>query len=209
MKFLVVGSTGLIGSYVAKTLSKHGTVIGVSRTTQISVDVKDPASIKAMYEKVGKVDAVASCIGKVAFKPVAELTYEDYLMGLKDKALGQVELVRAGIDFLNDGGSFTLMTGVLARDPIPSGSVAALANGAIESFTLAAAIDLPRGIRINTVSPNVLVEATSYHASFPGFHQVSAQSVADAYVKSILGKQTGQIYKLDSFFFNSSTDHIA
>ena len=197
MKFLVVGSTGLIGSYVAKTLSKHGTVIGVSRTTQISVDVKDPASIKAMYEKVGKVDAVASCIGKVAFKPVAELTYEDYLMGLKDKALGQVELVRVGIDFLNDGGSFTLMTGVLARDPIPAGSVAALANGAIESFTLAAAIDLPRGIRINTVSPNVLVEATSYHASFPGFHQVTAQSVADAYVKSILGKQTGQIYKLD------------
>ena len=197
MKFLVVGSTGLIGSYVAKTLSKHGTVIGVSRTTQISVDVKDPASIKAMFEKVGKVDAVASCIGKVAFKPIAELTYEDYLMGLKDKALGQVELVRAGIDFLNDGGSFTLMTGVLARDPIPAGSVAALANGAIESFTLAAAIDLPRGIRINTVSPKVLVEATSYHASFPGFHQVTAQSVADAYVKSILGKQTGQIYKLD------------
>ena len=197
MKFLVVGSTGLIGSYVAKTLSKHGTVIGVSRTTQISVDVKDPASIKAMYEKVGKVDAVASCIGKVAFKPVTELTYEDYLMGFKDKALGQVELVRAGINFLNDNGSFTLMTGVLARDPIPSGSVAALANGAIESFTLAAAIDLPRGLRINTVSPNVLVEATSYHPSFPGYHQVSAQSVADAYVKSILGKQTGQIYKLD------------
>ena len=197
MKFLVVGSTGLIGSYVAKTLSKYGTVIGVSRTTQIPVDVKDPASIKAMYEKVGKVDAVASCIGKVVFKPVAELTYEDYLMGFKDKALGQVELVRAGINFLNDNGSFTLMTGVLARDPIPSGSVAALANGAIESFTLAAAIDLPRGLRINTVSPNVLVEATSYHASFPGYHQVSAQSVADAYVKSILGKQTGQIYKLD------------
>ena len=190
-------STGLIGSYVAKTLSKHGTVIGVSRTTQISVDVKDPASIKAMYEKVGKVDAVASCIGKVAFKPVTELSYEDYLMGFKDKALGQVELVRAGINYLNDNGSFTLMTGVLARDPIPSGSVAALANGAIESFTLAAAIDLPRGLRINTVSPNVLVEATSYHPSFPGYHQVSAQSVADAYVKSILGKQTGQIYKLD------------
>ena len=197
MKFLVVGSTGLIGSYVAKRLRKNGTVIGVSRTTQIPVDVKDPASIKAMYEKVGKVDAVASCIGKVAFKPVTELTYEDYLMGFKDKALGQVELVRAGINYLNDNGSFTLMTGVLARDPIPSGSVAALANGAIESFTLAAAIDLPRGLRINTVSPNVLVEATSYHPSFPGYHQVSAQSVADAYVKSILGKQTGQIYKLD------------
>ena len=197
MKFLVVGPTGLIGSYVANTLIKHVPVIGVPRTTHIPVDVKDPASSKAMYEKVGKVDAVASCIGKVAFKPVTELTYEDYLMGFKDKALGQVELVRAGIDYLNDNGSFTLMTGVLARDPIPSGSVAALANGAIESFTLAAAIDLPRGLRINTVRPNVLVEATSYHPSLTGYHLVSAQSVADAYVKSILGKQTGQIYKLD------------
>ena len=201
MKFLVVGSTGLIGSYVVKALAKHGQVIGVSRTTDIKVDVKDPSSIADMYKKVfekhGKLDAVASCIGKVAFKPVAELTYDDYLAGFKDKALGQVELVRSGINYLNDGGSFTLMTGVLARDPIPSGSVAALANGAIESFTLAAAIDMTRGIRINTVSPNVLVEATSYHPSFPGYHQVSAQSVADAYVKSILGKQTGQIYKLD------------
>ena len=68
MKILVVGSTGLIGSYVAKELEKHGEVLGVSRSTPISVDVKDPASIKAMYEKVGRVDAVASCIGKVAFK---------------------------------------------------------------------------------------------------------------------------------------------
>jgi NAD(P)-dependent dehydrogenase (short-subunit alcohol dehydrogenase family) len=164
MKFIVVGSTGLIGSYVAKTLSKYGTVVGVSRTTDIKVDVKDPASIKAMYEKVGKVDAVASCIGKVVYKPITEISYDDYLISFKDKALGQVELVRVGIDYLTDGGSFTLMTGVLARD---------------------------------TVSPNVLIEATSYHAKFAGYHQVSAQSVADAYVKSILGKQSGQIYKLD------------
>ena len=197
MKILIVGANGLLGSGAVAALSKDNEIIQASRSGEVSVDLTDPASIAAMYEKVGKVDAVASCIGKVAFKPVTELTYEDYLMGFKDKALGQVELVRAGINYLNDGGSFTLMTGVLARDPIPSGSVAALANGAIESFTLAAAIDLPRGLRINTVSPNVLIEATSYHPSFPGYHQVSAQSVADAYVKSILGKQTGQIYKLD------------
>ena len=197
MKFLVVGSTGLIGSYVAKALSKHGQVIGVSRTTQIKVDVKNAASIAAMYEQVGKIDAVASCIGKVIYKPITELTYDEYLLGLTDKAMGQVELVRAGINYLTDGGCFTLMTGILARDPIASATIAALANGAIESFTLAAAIDLPRGIRINTVSPNVLVEATSCHPSFPGYHQVKAVDVADAYVKSIMGKQSGQIYKLD------------
>jgi NAD(P)-dependent dehydrogenase (short-subunit alcohol dehydrogenase family) len=151
MKFLVVGSTGLIGSYVAKALSKHGQVIGVSRTTQIKVDVKNVASIAAMYEQVGKIDAVASCIGKVIYKPITELTYDEYLLGLTDKAMGQVELVRAGINYLSDGGCFTLMTGILARDPIASATIAALANGAIESFTLAAAIDLPRGIRIKAI----------------------------------------------------------
>lgn len=197
MKFLVVGASGLIGRAVAKALSQYGEVIGVSRSSEISVDVREPATIQRMYERVGKVDAVASCIGKVPFKPFTELTYADYQEGFRDKGLGQVELVRSGVDYLVDGGSFTLMTGILARDPIPSGSVAALANGAIESFTLAAAIDLPRGLRINTVSPNVLVEATNYHASFPGYHQVTAKEVADAYLKSILGKQTGQIYKLD------------
>ena len=90
MKILVVGSTGLIGSYVAKALEKYGEVIGVSRSTPISVDVKDPNSIKAMYEKVGRVDAVASCIGKVAFKSITELTYDEYLAGLKDKVMGQI-----------------------------------------------------------------------------------------------------------------------
>lgn len=197
VKFLVVGSNGLIGRHVSLALTQYGEVIGASRSSKVSVDVKDPASIRAMYEKVGKVDAVASCIGKVPFKPITELSYQEYEEGFRDKGLGQVELVRAGIDYVSDGGSFTLMTGILARDPIPSGSVAALANGAIESFTLAAAIDLPRGLRINTVSPNVLVEATNYHSSFPGYHQVTAKEVADAYLKSILGKQTGQIYKLD------------
>ena len=197
MRIIVVGSTGLIGKYVAEALIAYGDVIGVSRTTEISVDVKDPASIKKMYEKVGKVDHVVSCIGKVTFKSILDISYDEYATSLKDKALGQVELVRAGIDHVKDGGSFTLMTGILARNPIPSGTAASLANGAIESFTKAASIELPRKIRINTVSASVLVEATSYHSAFPGFHQVTAKEVVDAYVKAIIGKMTGEVFKLD------------
>ena len=146
---------------------------------------------------MGKIDAVASCIGKVAFKTIENLSYDDYVKGLIDKAMGQVELVRAGIEFMNDGGSFTLMTGVLARNPIPTGTVASLANGAIESFTKAAAIELPRKIRINTVSPSVLVEAPGYHPFFPGFHQVTADEVASAYLRAITGEMSGEVFKLD------------
>ena len=197
MKILVIGSTGLIGRYVEKALAAYGDVIGISRSTSIAVDVNNPESIADMYRKVGKVDAVASCIGKVTFKTIEELSYDEYVKGLMDKAMGQAELVRAGIEFMNDGGSFTLMTGILARNPIPTGTVASLANGAIESFTKAASIELPRGIRINTVSPSVLVEAPSYHPYFPGFHQVTADEVAAAYVRAITGAMTGEVFKLD------------
>jgi NAD(P)-dependent dehydrogenase (short-subunit alcohol dehydrogenase family) len=86
---------------------------------------------------------------------------------------------------------------VLGREPIVTGAASSVANGALEAFTMAAAIELPRGIRINTVSPTVLVEATSHHGAFPGFTQVSAAAVGQAYVKAVEGAQTGQVYALD------------
>ena len=196
MKVLVIGASGLIGKGVADELAKKHEVIRASRSGDVQVDVNDPTSISAMFEKVGNVDAIAFAAGKVPFKPLAELTREDFLSGLTDKALGQIDLVLKGTKYLNDGGSFTLMSGVLAREAIITGSVAAAANGAIESFVISAAIELPRGIRINTISPNVLVEAPGYHDYFPGFEQVTLADVVRLYVKSIEGAHTGQIYKL-------------
>ncbi len=87
--------------------------------------------------------------------------------------------------------------GVLSREPIRTGAASSAANGALDAFTMAAAVELPRGIRINCVSPTVLVEAPAYHPSFPGFTQVGAAAVGLAYVKAVEGVQTGQVYALD------------
>ena len=69
-----------------------------------------------------------------------------------------------------------------------------MANGAVESFVMAAATELPRGIRINVVSPSVLAEAEAYHAFFPGYPQVPAAEVARAYVRSVDGVETGKTF---------------
>ncbi len=196
MKILVIGASGLIGKGVADELAKKHEVIRASRNGDVQVDVNNPNSIKEMYEKVGKLDAVAFAAGKVPFKPLSELTRDDFVTGLTDKAIGQIDLVLKGINCLSDGGSFTLMSGVLAREAILTGSVASAANGAIESFVMAASVELPRGIRINSISPNVLVESPGYHDYFPGFEQVKLADVVRLYVKSIEGPQTGQVYKL-------------
>ncbi len=196
MKILVIGASGLIGKGVADALAKKHEVIRASRNGDVQVDVNNPNSIKEMYEKVGKLDAVAFAAGKVPFKPLSELTRDDFVTGLTDKAIGQIDLVLKGINYLSDGGSFTLMSGVLAREAILTGSAASAANGAIESFVMAASVELPRGIRINSISPNVLVESPGYHDYFPGFEQVKLADVVRLYVKSIEGPQTGQVYKL-------------
>jgi NAD(P)-dependent dehydrogenase (short-subunit alcohol dehydrogenase family) len=197
MKILIVGANGLLGSAAASALRERHEIIEASRSGQVPVDLAEPDSIERMFEQIGTVDAVIACTGSVPFKPLAELTDKDFRSGFEDKVLGQVNLVQIGVHHISEGGSFTLTSGVLAREPILTGVAASLANGALESFVMAAAAELPRRIRINAVSPSVLAEATGYHEYFPGFPQVPAETVGRAYVKSVEGIQTGQVYALD------------
>ncbi len=142
-------------------------------------------------------DAVVSAAGHVKFAPFADMHAADYDIGLKDKLMGQVNLVLIGRDFIADGGSFTLTTGVLDSDPIRMGSSASMVNGAVNAFVVAAAIEMPRATRINAVSPGVITEAMEDYAPFfRGFEPVPAARAALAYAKSVEGAQTGQVYRV-------------
>jgi len=198
VKVLVIGASGLVGGAAADALRAEGCeVLGASRSSELAVDVTDPASIAELFEQVGSIDAVVSGVGSTPFKPLTELTREDFVSGYYGKVQAQVDVVQIGIPYVTDGGSFTLTSGILARAPIVTGVVASLVNGAVEAFVMAAAAVLPRGLRINSVSPTVLAEATSYHSSFPGFPRVPAAAVGQAFVKAVKGVQTGQVLTLD------------
>ena len=196
MRILVIGGTGTIGQSVVSELSlRHKVVIAGHQNGEIRVDIADKKSIEMMFQSVGNIDAVISTTGKVHFGALPEITEEQYAFGLNNKLMGQVNLVSVGLNYLNDEGSFTLTSGVLNRDPIRLGSSAAMVNGAIDGFVKAAAIEMPRGLRINAVSPTVVTESMDKYADFfRGFVSVPAATVAQAYVKSIEGAQTGQIY---------------
>ena len=185
------------GAAVAALRARGHQVVAASRRTDPAVDATDPSSIEALFAAIGPIDAVVTALGSAPFKPLADLSREDYAAGYAGKVQTQLDVVRLGTPYLADGGSITLTTGVLAREPIRTGAASSLANGALEAFVMAAAVELPRGIRINAVSPTVLVESTRHHLSFPGFTQVSARAVGQAYVKAVEGFQTGQVYALD------------
>jgi NAD(P)-dependent dehydrogenase (short-subunit alcohol dehydrogenase family) len=196
MKIVVVGGTGTIGRAVVAALHGRHEIVTVGATRgDAQMDIEDATSIRKTFDSIGGFDALVATVGKVHFGDFAELTEQEVAIGLRNKLMGQVNLVLLGRDYIADEGSFTLTSGILSHDPIRDGACASLVNGALDCFVRAAAIELPRGLRINGVSPGLLIEsAAALGTYFPGHEPVPGARVAKAYVKSVEGRQTGQIY---------------
>jgi len=199
MRSVVVGASGTVGQTVVEALSgKHEIVRVGAHSGDFQMDIADPASIKSTLAAIGGFDAMAVAAGGVAFAGFTEMSDEQWQFSLASKLMGQINLVREGLNHISDGGSFTLITGMLSHDPIPWSAAATTVNGAIEALAIGAAVALPRGIRINAVSPGVLeASAEKYADFFPGFPPVSGHRVGQAYRKSIEGAQTGQVYRVE------------
>ena len=193
MRILVVGGSGTIGSAVAEALEDRHDVVRASRSHgDVRVDITDPSSIRSMYEETGEVDAVVAAAGDAAFGPLPELSDEDFDLSLGSKLMGQVNLVRHGLDHVSDGGSFTLTSGILASEPTFGCGAVTLVNGGLEGFVRAAALDLPRGLRINVVSPPWVAETLEAMGKDP-VAGLRASVVARAYVACVEGGRQGRV----------------
>lgn len=196
MRILLIGASGTVGQAVAGVLAPHHELIRAGRQSgDVRVDLTDMASIERMYREVGELDAVVTTAGHVHFGDLVSTTPAQFLSGLQDKLMGQVNAVIAGIPHLRDGGSFTLTSGITAMEPIRQGTNATTVNAAIEGFVRSAATELPRGLRINAVSATVLTEALdAYGPYFPGFEAVPGERVGQVYQRSVEGVCTGRTY---------------
>jgi len=192
VKIIVIGATGTIGSAVADALAGRGhDVVRAARSHgDQRVDIESAESIARMYEAVGSFDAVVCAAGRASFKPLEELSEEDFHLGLHSKLMGQVNVVRLGLARVADGGSFTLTSGVLAGEPVPGSAAFSLTNAAVEAFAHAAALEMPRRVRVNVVSPPWVSE-TLEAMGRSGSGGLPAASVAQAYVESVEGGRNG------------------
>jgi len=192
MRILVVGATGTIGRAVVDALSAGNEVIRASsKTSPTKVDISSPESIRAMYRALGRVDHVVCCAGNAKFSPLEQLSEADFQFCLDNKLMGQVNLVRLGFGNLNDGGSFTVTSGVLSHSPMKGSAAISLVNAGLEGFARAAALEAPRGVRVNVVSPPWVTETLIAFKMDPK-GGVPAAQVAKTYVKAVEGEDTGQ-----------------
>ena len=199
MKIILVGASGTIGQAVVKELGERHEIVPVgSKTGDVQVDMSSVESIKNMYEKVGSFDALICTAGNAHFGLLTEMTEEEFYIGIKSKLMGQINLILQGITHISDNGSFTLTSGALSQDPIPFGSSVSMVNAGVEGFVVGASIELPRGIRINVVSPNVVEESLpKFGQFFRGHVPVPAARVALAYSKGVEGKLNGKIIRAE------------
>lgn len=194
MKIILVGASGTLGRQVASALEKDHELIRVgSKSGDIQADITSPKSIENLFKQTGPFDALVSTAGDAYFGPWKTMTDKEFRIGIDSKLMGQVNLVLIGQHFINPKGSFTLTAGVLSTDPVLSGSNASAANGAIEAFVRAAAIELENGVRINAVSPTVVENSPAYFPYFPGHMPATMKEVEYGYLKSVLGAGTGQV----------------
>jgi NAD(P)-dependent dehydrogenase (short-subunit alcohol dehydrogenase family) len=193
MRIVVIGATGTIGRAVVEALEPGNEIIEASRSkSPVTVDIEDKQSIWDMFVNIGEVDAIVCAAGNAKFAPLYDLSDEDFDLSLRNKLMGQVNLVRAVTGMVRDGGSFTLTSGVLAQKPMKGSAAISLVNAGLEGFVRAVALEMVRGIRVNVVSPPWVTETLIAYGMDPSGGMPAAQ-VAKAYVRSVTGKETGAV----------------
>jgi NAD(P)-dependent dehydrogenase (short-subunit alcohol dehydrogenase family) len=193
MRIILIGASGTIGRAVAQSLSEGHKLVRVGRTSgDVQADIANPDSIDALFAAAAPFDAVICAAGQAVFRPLAELGDDDFALGLGSKLMGQLNLVRRGIAHVSDEGSFTLTSGILSRHPTPGSAAISPVNAGVEAFVRVAALELPRGIRINAVSPPWVQETLKALGHDPSTGMPAA-AVARAYVASLEGEMTGEV----------------
>lgn len=196
MKIIIVGASGTMGRHLTSAFeNEHEVITAASKGCDVQVDITSTTSIDNMYRQVGSFDALISTAGPTYVGPWKQLTDKEFRKGVDGKMMGQINLVLIGQAYINPKGSFTLITGALTNEPQLNFANASAANGAIEGFIRAAAIELENGIRINAVSPTVIENSPQYFPFFPGDIPVTMKQLEYGFRKSIFGANTGQIIK--------------
>lgn len=194
MRVLLVGATGTVGSAIGNALESAGdSVIAAGFSSgDHRVDLREPRAVRALIDAVGPVDAIVCAAGVAQFGSMEDLDDEAYRMSFENKLMGQVHLVRFGLDTVLPGGSFTLTSGTLSVRPTAGAAAVAMVGGGIEAFVRAAALDLQGRYRVNVVSPGWVAESRQEVGLEP-MPGIWARDLAEHYVSFVHGDRTGVV----------------
>ncbi len=194
-KIIVVGANGRLGRVIVGGLKDYEVIRAGRSGPDLKIDALDFESVSDAFATIGSFDALISCAGvRAPFKTFAELTMEDFALGLSNKCISQLNLVKAAIPCLTENGSITLTSGIIGDEPILAGSCAAAANGALNMCVSTLAAEYAGQLRINIVSPSIIENSVEHYGMiFDGFEPTSEKRIIEAYRRTISAPISGRV----------------
>lgn len=193
MNALIIGATGTIGSGVIDTFKENGyKTLGVTRSTDPSIDLEDPGSIDQFFADNKGFDVIISAAGFAKFGALDDLEEEDYQKSLNSKLMGQIRLVRKGLPHLNEGGHIVVTGGMLAYSPWPETTAVTAVNAGLEGFVRAVNKEIDGDKKVHIVHPPMLAESAEAQDMDPSPFPDS-KGVSKAYLKAVEKKNASEV----------------
>jgi NAD(P)-dependent dehydrogenase (short-subunit alcohol dehydrogenase family) len=175
---LISGGTSGIGAATARLFQAEGATVIVTGSSQASVDkataelpgvevvvsdASDIAATRSLVDKVkadhGRIDVLFVNAGIAKFAPVGQIDEDFFDSQFDVNVRGAFFLLKHAVPAIPDGGAVILTASVAgANGGLPGATVYGATKAALRSFGRTFAKELlPRGIRVNTISPGPIV----------------------------------------------------
>jgi hypothetical protein len=208
----ITGASSGFGAHFARVLSQNGArvVVGARRVNAIaalvaeisaaggearavSLDVRDPASIRAALEGAGDIDVLINNAGVGVPGPVLDQTDEDWDAVMDTNLRGAFRMSQAVARGMRDrgrGGAIVNIASILGLRQGSGVSTYAISKAALIQMTKQLALELARyGIRVNALAPGYF--GTAINADF--FQTEAGQAM----IKRIPTRRLGELSDLD------------
>jgi NAD(P)-dependent dehydrogenase (short-subunit alcohol dehydrogenase family) len=113
--------------------------------------------IDETFQRLGRMDIIVNNAGLMVFKPIEELTGEDFFRVLSVDLLGAFFFTKQAFLRMKPGGTIVNVSSIHARETQPLVSAYAAAKAALLSLTRSASLEgKAKGIRVNAVLPGAV-----------------------------------------------------
>ena len=141
----------------AAQVRKAGAPEAFGSVCNVAFEEQVEHTVSTTIRKLGKVDVVVNNAGLMVFKPIVELSSEDFLKILNVDLLGAFYFTKQAFLRMKPGGAIVNVSSVHAIETDPLVASYAAAKSALLSLTRSSALEgNPLGIRINAVLPGAV-----------------------------------------------------